>query len=95
MSRMIHDCEHSPIKDWPKRPYKTIFIVFLLLFSGILFTTMGYLKYSTNNTYDVYLPYTVLGILLLFPGVYYTFILINIWLDREGYEYSELPEMNE
>jgi hypothetical protein len=95
LSRRVHDCEHEEIKDWPKRPYKTMMLVFLLLFSGLLFTFFGVYKYSTNHTYDVYLPYTFLGVLLLFPGVYYTYILINIWLDREGYDYSELPEMHE
>jgi hypothetical protein len=95
LTRRVHQCEHEEIRDWPKRPYKTIIIVFLLLFSGLLFTFFGYYKYSTNHTYDVYLPYSFLGGLLLFPGIYYTFILINIWLDREGYDYSELPEMHE
>jgi len=49
----------------------------------------------TNDTYDVYLPYTCLGILLLFPGIYYSFILIGILLNREGYDYSDLPDLND
>lgn len=66
-----------------------------MLISGILFLGMSYHKYTNNHTYDVYLPYGVLGFLLMFPGVYYTFILVNILLDREGYDYSELPDLNE
>ncbi len=56
---------------------------------------MGYYKYTTNHTYDVYLPYMGLGFLLLFPGVYYLVIMINIWIDREGYDYTDLPDLNE
>jgi hypothetical protein len=56
---------------------------------------MGYYKFSTNHTYDVYLPYMGLGFLLLFPGVYYTFILFHIIIGTEGYEYSELPDLND
>jgi hypothetical protein len=69
--------------------------VFLLLFSGILFISVGTYKFLDNQTYDHYLPYNVLGTLLLIPGVYYTFILINVWLGREGYDYDLVPDLNE
>jgi len=56
---------------------------------------MGYYKYRTDHTWDVYVSYSCLGVMLLFPGVYYTFILINIWLGREDYDYSDVPDFNE
>lgn len=95
MSKLIHSFEPIEIKDWPKRPYKTIALVFLLLFSGILFIYMSIHKYLTDHTWDVYVPYGALGILISIPGFYYTFILINVWLDREGYDYSDIPDMND
>jgi hypothetical protein len=56
---------------------------------------MGIYSYATDHTYDVYLPYLGLGGLLCFPGFYYTFMLINILIGSEGYEYSDLPDLNE
>lgn len=67
----------------------------MLLFSGILFSYVGVVKYSSGNTYDVYLPYSVLGLMLLIPGIYYSFILVNILIGVEGYEYSDIPDLNE
>lgn len=95
MAKIIHHIDHPQIKDWPKRPYKTIAIIFLLLLSGMLFTGLGIEKYLTDHTYDVYVPFISLGVILLIPGVYYTFILINIWLGREDYDYELVPDMNE
>ena len=69
--------------------------MFLLLCSGILFVSVGTYKFFDNQTYDHYLPYTMLGNLLLIPGVYYTFILINVWIGREGYDYELVPDLNE
>jgi hypothetical protein len=95
ISKLIHNVDHPQIKDWPKRPNKTIVIVFLLLFSGLLFVYMGITKYLSDHTYDIYLPYTLLGILLLFPGVYYTVIFICILIGKEDYDYSDLPDLDE
>lgn len=66
-----------------------------MLFSGLLFSTVGFSSYMNNKTYDNYLPYIVLGILLLFPGVYYSVILVLIWLGREEYEYDLIPELSD
>ncbi len=95
MSKLIHNYDHPEIKDWPNRPYKTIIIVFMLLLSGILFIYTGYNKYSTDHTYDVYIPYTLLGALISIPGFYYTGIFVMILLGVEGYDYSELPDLND
>ena len=67
----------------------------MLLLSGLLFTFVGLSKYSSDHSYDVYLPFTILGFLLLIPGVYYSFILANILIGVEGYEYSDIPDLNE
>jgi hypothetical protein len=56
---------------------------------------MGIHKYTEGSTYDIYLPYICLGVLLLFPGVYYTFILVNVLLGREDYEYTDLPDLSD
>ncbi len=66
-----------------------------MLISGILFTCVGIYKYKNNQTYDIYLPYLGLGVLLLIPGVYYTFLLINIWLGTEEYEYDLIPDLSD
>jgi hypothetical protein len=65
------------------------------LFSGLLFSSLGVYKFLDNSTYDVYIPYTILGFLLLMPGSYYSFILINIWLGREDYEYEMIPDLSD
>jgi hypothetical protein len=63
------------------------------LFSGVLFTTVGLNNYLNNKTYDHYLPYLLLGFLLLFPGIYYTVILIFIWMGKEEYDYEMIPDI--
>ena len=67
----------------------------MLLFSGILFTTVGITNFTNNKTYDHYLPYLLLGFMLLIPGVYYTIILVMIWLGKEEYEYDLIPELSD
>ena len=102
LKNRIKSFEPREIKDFIKRPFKTIFIVFryliqvfLLLLSGCLFVSVGIYKFFNNETYDHYLPYSVLGGLLMIPGVYYTFILINVWFGREGYDYELVPDLSE
>jgi hypothetical protein len=95
MSKLIHSIDHPEIKDWPKRPYKTIVIVFMLLFSGILFVAMGIYKFFTDHTYDIYVPNIFLGLLLLIPGLYYSIIFILILIGADGWEYSELPDLSQ
>jgi len=70
-------------------------IVFLLLFSGALFYTMGVYKFFTDGTWDQYVSYTMLGGLLLIPGIYYTFHIVNIWIGTKGYSYEMLPDLSE
>ena len=103
MTRMIHSAYHHEIKDWPKRPYKTIAIVkineliqvILLLISGIIFVSVGYYKFMTDHTYDIYVPYIILGIMLLIPGLFYFVILVFIIIGIEGYEYNSLPDLSD
>jgi hypothetical protein len=102
MSKLVHSHTPPKIKDWPKRPYKTIGIVintlikvFLLLSSGLLFFIYSIIKFTDGSTYDIYLPYFILGTLLLIPGVYYTYILICVLLGKEGYKYKLIPDMSQ
>ena len=67
----------------------------MLLCSGLLFTFVGINNYLNNKTYDHYLPYLLLGLMVLIPGVYYSVILILIWSGSEEYEYDMIPEMND
>lgn len=94
MKRMISDFDPPKIKDWPNIPYKTIFITLLLFFSSILFLYNGITKYKNNETWDQYLSYMLLGGMLIIPGAYYSFILVNIIIGSEGYEYKILPKLN-
>jgi len=48
-----------------------------------------------DKTFYDYLPYIVLGILLMIPGIYYSIILILIWIGKEEYEYDLIPELSD
>lgn len=67
----------------------------MLLFSGVLFTTVGIHNFMSDKTYDHYLPYFLLGTILLIPGIYYTVVLIFIWMGKEEYEYEMIPDIAE
>ena len=95
MKRIISNYDPPAILDWPKIPYKTIFIIFLLLFSSILFLYTGITKYKASEKWTVWFSYTLLGSLLIIPGGFYTFYLINILLHREGWNYEDLPDLSE
>ena len=95
MKRIISNYDPPAILDWPKIPYKTIFIIFLLLFSSILFLYTGITKYKASEKWTVWFSYILLGSLLIIPGGFYTFYLINILLHREGWNYEDLPDLSE
>ena len=95
MKKIIGSYDPPARKDWPKIPYKTIFIILLLLCSSILFIYTGIHKYTENEKWTVWLSYLVLGIMLIIPGGYYSFFLINILIGTAGYEYSDLPDLSE
>ena len=95
MKRIISDYDPPAILDWPKIPYKTIFIILLLLFSSILFIYTGITKYKEGEKWTVWFSYSLLGSLLIIPGAFYTFYLINILLHREGWSYDDLPDLSE
>lgn len=61
----------------------------------MLFSTVGFINYRNDKSYGDYLPYIMLGFLLLIPGLYYTIILIFIWIGKEEYEYDLIPELND
>jgi len=42
-----------------------------------------------------YIPFFILGILLVIPGLYYFHILINVWLGNEDYTYDQIPDLND
>ena len=83
------------IKDFPKIPYKSIFIIFLLFGSSILFIYSGIIKYKEKDKWYNWFSYIFLGILLIIPGGYYGFILINVLLGTLGYEYEDIPDISE
>ena len=87
--------EPTPITDWPKIPYKSIFIIFLLLFSSILFIYMGIKKILEKDKWYNWFSYLLLGVLLFIPGVFYGFFLINILLGTGGYRYEDIPDLSD
>ena len=91
----IRDFEPIPILDWPKIPYKSICIIFLLFFSSILFIYTGINKYKAQDKWYHWFSYMFLGILLFIPGAYYGFILINIIIGIRGYRYEDIPDLSE
>ena len=91
----IRDYEPTPILDWPKIPYKSICIIFLLFFSSILFIYMGVKQFRENEKWYHWFSYLFLGILLFIPGFFYLVILINILLGVRGYRYEDIPDLNE
>lgn len=95
LTKMINSYDPPAIKDWPKIPYKTIFITFLLFFSSILFIYTGVKKYKENEKWTSWLSYTALGGLLSIPGFYYTFYIVCIVLKVKGYEYEDLPDLSD
>ena len=95
LTKMINSYDPPAIKDWPKIPYKTIVITFLLFFSSILFIYTGVKKYKENEKWTSWLSYTALGGLLSIPGFYYTFYIVCILLKVKGYEYEDLPDLSD
>ena len=91
----IRDFEPIPILDFPKIPYKSIFIIILLFFSSILFIYTGIVKYNDNDKWYHWFSYMLLGVLLFIPGSYYGFILINILIGVRGYKYEDIPDLSE
>ena len=91
----IRDYEPTPILDWPKIPYKSICIIFLLFFSSILFIYMGVKQFRENEKWYHWFSYLFLGILLFIPGFFYLVILINILLGVRGYRYEDIPDLSE
>ena len=91
----IRDYEPTPILDWPKIPYKSICIIFLLFFSSILFIYMGVKQFREKEKWYHWFSYLFLGILLFIPGIFYLVILINILLGVRGYRYEDIPDLSE
>ncbi len=91
----IRAYEPTPILDWPKIPYKSILVIFLLFFSSILFLYMGVKKFNENEKWYNWFSYIFLGVLLFIPGVFYLFILINILIGTTGYRYEDIPDLSE
>ena len=91
----ISQYEPTPILDWPKIPYKSIAIIFLLLFSSILFIYMGIKKIMEKDKWYNWFSYLLLGVLLFIPGVFYGFFLVNILLGTGGYRYEDIPDLSD
>ena len=91
----INQYEPKPILDWPKIPYKSIFIIIFLLFSSILFIFMGVKKILEKDKWYNWFSYLLLGVLLFIPGVFYGFFLINILLGTGGYSFDDIPDSSD
>ena len=91
----IRDYEPIPILDFPKIPYKSIFIILLLFCSSILFIYTGIVKFNDNDKWYHWFSYILLGVLLFIPGTFYGFILINILIGTRGYRYEDIPDLSE
>ena len=91
----IRDYEPIPILDFPKIPYKSIFIILLLFCSSILFIYTGIIKFNDNDKWYHWFSYMLLGVLLFIPGTFYGFILINILIGTRGYRYEDIPDLSE
>ena len=91
----IRDFDPIPILDFPKIPYKSIFIILLLFFSSILFIYTGIVKYNEKDKWYHWFSYMLLGILLFIPGSYYGFILFNILIGVRVYNYEDIPDISE
>ena len=95
IKQAISQYEPTPILDWPKIPYKSIGIIFLLLFSSIFFIYMGIKKIIEKDKWYNWFSYLLLGVLLFIPGIFYGFYLINILLGVEGYRYEDIPDLSD
>ena len=95
IKQAISQYEPTPILDWPKIPYKSIGIIFLLLFSSILFIYMGIKKIIEKDKWYNWFSYLLLGVLLFIPGIFYGFYLINILLGVKGYRYEDIPDLSD
>ena len=62
----IRDYDPIPILDFPKIPYKSILIIFLLFFSSILFIYTGVVKFNSKDKWYHWFSYMLLGVLLFF-----------------------------
>ena len=91
----IRNFDPIPILDFPKIPYKSIFIIILLFSSSILFIYTGIIKYKEKDKWYHWFSYMLLGGLLFIPGAFYGFILINILIGRKGYRYEDIPDLSE
>ncbi len=91
----IRNYNPIPILDFPKIPYKSIFIILLLFGSSILFLYSGVVKYKEKDKWYNWFSYIFLGILLIIPGAYYGFVLINVLLGTLGYKYEDIPDISE
>lgn len=95
LSSLIGNYDPPQIKDWPKIPYKTILITFLLLFSSVLFIYTGMKKFKENEKWTSWLSYLTLGGMLSIPGFYYSFFIVCILIGVKGYEYEHLPDLSD
>ena len=95
IKRMIENYDPPTIKDFPKIPYKSIFIIIFLFISSLIFLYNGYISFIKGQKWSKWLGYVCLGILLFIPGGFYGYYLINILLGRRGYSYEDIPVLND
>ena len=95
IKQAIRDYEPTPILDWPKIPYKSICVIFLLFFSSILFIYMGIKQFRENEKWYHWFSYLFLGVLLFIPGIFYLVNLINILLGVQLYRYEDIPDLSD
>lgn len=94
LKKRINAYEPEPILDFINRKIKTILLVFFLLLAGVLFTSVGLNNLTKGEGWQEYVGHLVLGAMLLICGVYFSVFIVLIWLGREGYNYEDLPDMD-
>eukprot|EP00026_Physarum_polycephalum_P022641 Phypoly_transcript_26867.p1 GENE.Phypoly_transcript_26867~~Phypoly_transcript_26867.p1 ORF type:complete len:117 (+),score=11.91 Phypoly_transcript_26867:80-430(+) len=78
-----------------KPPLSSICFALVLVIVGLILETGGLLfltGYVETEFWRRGFIFVGVGILLLIPGVYVTFIAVNVVLGRKGYTYTMIPE---
>jgi hypothetical protein len=74
----------------PPVPWKEVFLAFFLLFAGVICVLFGSGLFSKVDRMDA-IPYIILGIICLIPGVYHVGIFILACRKVPGYTFDMLP----
>lgn len=86
---------HFPksLRKTGKRKWKSFFWVLFMLFMSLFVFWIGYykMKYQNETMKELWSVF-VLGVMLAIPGFYYGFILLMIFMDFPGFNFSMIPD---